>query len=210
MICQPFQNPPKRLLLVSGISGCWTVSHTSSLLFHPASTPDLPLLEAAAVHNMAFTCRCKMWHSLYLLKCIQVDSQIACCRDDTDKQTHFSEASGPVRRERALFTVGMPRDCLGIRPVDSSAAPPWTPSLEWRSLWIQSSMEAVRGIRSFCQCPSASVALFPVLVTIWQLPLSIMCTCTKFPFLQQIQFFKPSTPGLVKRFGNCRIRVDHF
>lgn len=134
MICQSFQNPSDRLLLVSGISGCWTVSHTSSLLFHPASTLDLPLLETAAVNNMAFTCRCKTRHSLYLLKCIQVDSQIACCRDDTDKQTHFSKASGPVRHERALFTVGTPCDCLGICPVDSSGALLWTLSLEWRSL----------------------------------------------------------------------------
>lgn len=153
MIWQPFQNIPDRLLLVSGISGCWT--YTSSLLFHPTSTPDLPLLETAAVHNMAFThtTRC----SFYLLKCIQVDSQITCCRDDTDKQTHFSEASAPVSCERALFTVGTPRDCLGICPADSSAAPLWTLSFEWRSLWIQSPMEAVWGIRSFSWRPSASV-----------------------------------------------------
>lgn len=198
MICQSFQNPSNRLLLVSGISACWTVSHASSFLFHPAGTPDLPLLNTAAPHNMAFTCRCKTRHSLYLLKCIQVDSQIACCRDDTDKQTHFSETAGPVRPERALFTIGTPRDCLGICPVDSSGAPLWTPSLEWRSLWIQSSMEVVRGISSFCQCLSPSVALFTVVVTIWQLPLSIMCTCTKFPFLQQSgEGFSSSNPPLL-------------
>lgn len=198
MICQSFQNPSDRSLLVSGISRCWTVSHTFSLLFHPASTLDMSLLETAAVHNMAFTCRCKMQHSLYLLKCIQVDSQIACCRDDTDKQTYFSEASGPVYHERTLFTIGTPRDCLGICPVDSSGAPLWTLSLEWRNLWIHSSMEAVRGIRSFCQCPSPSVALFPVVVTIWQFPLSIMCTCIKFPFLQQSrEGFSSSNPQLL-------------
>lgn len=196
MICQSFQNPSDRLLLGFGISGCWTVFYTSSLLFHPTSILDLSLLETATVHNMAFTCRCKTRHSLYLLKCIQVDSQIACCRDDTDKQTHFSEAYGPVRRERGLFTVGMPRDCLGICPVDSSGAPLWTLSLEWRNLWIQSSMEAVKDITSFCQCPSPSVALFPVVVIIWQLPLSIMST--KFPFLQQSrEGFSSSNPQLL-------------
>lgn len=110
----------------------------------------------------------------------------------------FSETAGSVRPERALFTIGTPRDCLGICPVDSSGAPLWTPSLEWRSLWIQSSMEVVRGIRSFCQCLSPSVALFTVVVTIWQLPLSIMCICTKFPFLQQSgEGFSSSNPPLL-------------
>lgn len=111
---------------------------------------------------------------------------------------HIFEASGPVCRERALFTVGTPRDCLGICPVDSSGARLWTPSPEWRSLWIQSSMEVVIGIRSFCQCLSLSVALLPMVVTIWQLPLSIMGTCTKFPFLQQSrEGFSSSNPQML-------------
>lgn len=130
----PSKNPSNRLLLFSGTSGCWTDSYTSSLIFHPTSTPDLPLLETAAVHNMPFTCRCTTQRSFYLLKCIQVDSQITCCREDTDKQTYFSEASGAFGPERALFTVEVPRDCLGICLVDFLARPLWTLSFEWSIL----------------------------------------------------------------------------
>lgn len=130
----PSKSSPNRLFLFSGICGCWTDSHTSSLLFHPTSTPDLPLLETAAVHNMPFTCRCTTQRSFYLLKCIQVDFQITCCREDTDKQTYFSEASGAFLPEHALFTGRAPRDYLGICLVDFLAGPLRTLSFEWSSL----------------------------------------------------------------------------
>lgn len=143
------------------MSECSTVCHVSRLVFHPTRSPDLLLLEAAAGHNQPFTCRCTTRHSFYLLKCIQVDSQIICCRDDTDKQAHFyyffSKASGPVCHERALFTGGVPYAHLGTCPADSWAGPLWTLRFEWRSLWIQSSVEVVLGTRLFSHWPSPSV-----------------------------------------------------
>lgn len=121
-------------------------------------SPDF-LLEATAGHNPPFTCRCTTRRSFYLLKCIQVDSQI-CCSDDTDKRAHFCfffpKASGPVYPERALFTGGVPCAGQGPGPADSSAGPLRTRRVEWRSLWIQSSVEVVFDTRLSSHWPSTS------------------------------------------------------
>lgn len=129
-----------------------------SCISFSVSSPDLPLLEATAGHNPPFTCRCTTCRSFYLLKCIQVDSQIIFGRRDTDKRARFFflKGSSPVWPEHALCTGGVPCAHLGTCPVDFWAGPFWTLTFEWRSLWNQSSMEMVLGTRLFSHWPLPS------------------------------------------------------
>lgn len=162
LVNNPFQT--ERFLLSFGICESSTVCHASRSEFHPTSTPDLPLLEATAGQQSTIDMQ---MHNTALLLSAEVYPQwiprlFVICRGDTDKWAHFSfsffpRSPGPVCPEHALFTGGVPGAHLETCPADSWAGPLWTLRFEWRSSWIQSSVQVVWDTRLFSHRPLLSV-----------------------------------------------------
>lgn len=136
--------------------------HASCSVFHPTSTPDLPLLEATAgqqptIHMQMHNTALLLSAEVYPQRILRLFVAGMTLTSEHIFIIFFSNVPWSCLPEHALFTGRVSCARLKTCPADSWAGPLWTLRFEWRSLWIQSSVQVVLGMRLFSHRPPLSV-----------------------------------------------------